>query len=385
VSFGPVPAARAPGGIGRFPRARAALALALLLPLALAACGKRGPPVAPERKLPAAVQDLQAAIVGEGVQLSWTLPRNRIDRSPLKEVRRTEVYRRLEEGAADEPVRPAVLTFGGLFGPPPGVPGFERVADITVAEPGSAQVQGNLVSFTDAQGLSVGRRYTYVVVALDDQGRPSPPSNRVVVALAAAPGPPPRLEAQPGDTQVRLTWDAPATLVDGSPAPEDMVYDIFRATVPGTPAGRPLNLEPVTARQYVDLAVQNDVTYHYAVRARVGPGGPQSAPSAVATATPEDATPPGQPRGLVAVVAGSTIRLAWQPVPDADLAGYLVYRSTTAGRGHIRLTASPQGATTFVDTDVRPGQTYFYVITAVDRARRVNESVPSPEASATLP
>jgi hypothetical protein len=172
------------------------------------------------------------------------------------------VYRRLEDGASDEPVRPAILTFGGLFGPPPGVPGFGRVADITVAEPGPAQVQGNQVSFTDAQGLSFGRRYTYVVVALDEKGRSSPPSNRVVVALTAAPGAPPRLEARPSDTQARLTLGG-ATLVDGSPAPADLVCDVFRATTPGPPAAPPLNLEPVVGRQYVDLAVQNDVTYHY--------------------------------------------------------------------------------------------------------------------------
>jgi uncharacterized protein len=366
-------------------RARAALAGLLLLPLALAACGKRGPPVAPERKLPAAVQDLQGSVDGGAIRLNWTLPRIRVDRSALKEIRRTEVYRRMEEGTAAEPVRPAVLTFGGLFGPPPGVPGFERVANITVEEPEPAQVRGNQVTYTDAQNLTFGRRYTYVVVALDEHGRPSPPSNRVVVSLAAAPVAPPRLEAVPGDGQVRLTWDAPATLVDGSPAPEDVVYDVYRALTPGAPAGRPVNQEPVTARQYVDLAVQNDVTYHYAVRARLGPGGAQSAPTAVATATPEDATPPAQPRGLVAVLAGSTVRLAWQGVPDPDLAGYVVYRSTTAGRGHVRVTGTPQNGTTYVDADVKPGQTYFYQVTAVDRSKRANESVPSEEVAATLP
>ncbi len=364
---------------------RAALALALLLPLALAACGKRGPPVAPERKLPAAVQDLQGNVEGSAIRLNWTLPRIRVDRSALKEVRRTEVYRRVEDGAPEEPVRPAVLVFGGLFGPPPGVPGFERVADISVAEPEKAQVQGNLVTFTDAQDLKVGRRYTYVVVALDEHGRPSPPSNKVVVALAAAPVAPPRLEAAPGDGQIRLTWDAPATLVDGSPAPGDLVYDVFRSTTPGLPAGRPLNQEPVAANQYLDLAVQNDVTYHYAVRARLGPGGAQSQPTTVASATPEDQTAPAQPRGLVAVLAGPTVRLAWQAVPDADVAGYVVYRSTTPGRGHVRLTGQPQGGTTFVDSDMRPGQTYYYQVTAVDRAKRANESVPSQEVSATLP
>jgi fibronectin type 3 domain-containing protein len=332
------------------------------------------------------VQDLQGTVEGDTIRLSWTLPKIRLDRSALKEVHRTEVYRRLEDGAAEEPVRPALLTFGGLFGPAPGVPGFERVANITVTEPvAPAQVQGNQVTYRDAQDLKVGQRYTYVVVALDEQGRPSPPSNRVVVALAAAPTAPPRVDAQPGDAQVRLAWEPPATLVDGSPAPEDLVYDVFRSTTPGVPAGRPLNPEPIAARQYVDLTAQNDVTYYYAVRARLGAGGAESPPSPVATAMPEDATPPAQPRGLVAVLAGPTVRLAWQGVPDSDLAGYRVYRSTTPGRGHTLLTPTLQTGTTYVDSDVRPGQTYYYVVTAVDRAKRANESVPSPEVSATLP
>jgi fibronectin type 3 domain-containing protein len=62
-----------------------------------------------------------------------------------------------------------------------------------------------------------------------------------------------------------------------------------------------------------------------------------------------------------------------------------VFRSTTAGRGHVRLTPTPQGGTTYVDTDVRAGQRYYYVVTAVDRSRRANESVPSAEAAAALP
>ena len=93
-------------------------------------------------------------------------------------------------------------------------------------------------------------------------------------------------------------------------------------------AAAPSTSSRITALQYVDLAVQNDVTYQYAVRARLAAGGAQSCPSVVATATPEDATPPAQPRGLVAVLAGPSVRLAWQAVGDADVAGYLVYRST---------------------------------------------------------
>jgi len=366
--------------------ARAAIALALLLPLALAACGRRGPPVAPERRVPAAVQNLTASMIGEGVRLAWTLPKIRVDRSPLKEVRRTEVYRRDETGEP-QPPRPAVLTFGGLFGGPAEMVGFERVANIVLTEPKSAptaEIAGNQVSYTDAQGLAYGRRYTYVVVAVDAQGRPSPPSNRITVALTAPPEAPGALTAESGDRAARLVWTAPARLEDGSPVPADVLYNVFRGGTAEARPARPVNPEPLTLPSYVDLGLQNDATYYYSVRALLSPDGPASRLSQVVAVTPEDRTPPAQPRGLVAVVAGATVRLAWEPVADADVAGYRVYRSTMPGRGHQPVTPALQTATTYVDSEVRPGVTYYYVVTAVDRARRANESVPSPEVSAAV-
>jgi hypothetical protein len=366
-------------------RARARLALALLLPVALAACGKRGPPVAPAQRLPATIQDLTAVTSGEGVRLAWTLPRIRVDRSPLKDLRRTEIYRRLEDGNAAAPPRPAILTFGGLFGGPSGVAGFERIADISLDKPEPAEVKGSQVAYTDAQGVAFGRRYTYVVIAIDDQGRPSAPSNQVAVASVAPPRSPTGLTAQAGDGQIRLTWSPPATLEDGNAAPDALLYNVFRTATAAAASGRPLNLEPLSSPQYVDLTVQNDTTYAYSVRAFTALGQPPSRPSEVVNATPEDTTAPAQPRGLVSVVAGPTVRLAWEAVPDADVMGYVVYRTLTPGRGYEKLTPSPQAPTTYVDTGVRPGQTYYYVVTAVDRSHRANESVPSAEAAARIP
>jgi hypothetical protein len=363
---------------------RVALAVIVLLPVALAACGKKGPPVAPERRLPAAVQDLSASVSGEGVRLAWTLPRIRVDRTPVRELRRAEVYRRQEDGAEEAPSRPAVLSFGGLFGGPAALPGFERVANIVLAEPAPATVAGNQVSYTDAGSLALGRRYTYVVVAVDAQGRPSPPSNRVAVAVAAPPRAPTALTADPGDRQVRLRWTEPTALEDGTPVTEPLLYNVFRGATAEARPTRPLNPEPLDAPAYVDVEVQNDTTYHYSVRAILGPAGPASRPSQVVAATPEDTTPPASPRGLVAVVAGTSVRLAWEAVGDADLAGYRIYRSTSPGRGYAPLTPTPQPASTYVDNNVRAGQTYYYVVTAVDRSRRGNESVPSAEVSATV-
>jgi fibronectin type 3 domain-containing protein len=367
-------------------RRLALLLLAGLVAGTAAACGRKGPPVPPERRIPAAVQDLSARVVADGVRLAWTLPRIRADRSPLREVRRTEVHRRLETGEAADPPRPAVLAFGGLFGGPPALPGFERVADIVLAEvapDGPTAVQGGQVAHTDRGGLERGRRYTYVVVAVDEQGRPSAPSNRVVVTVRAAPRTPPGVTAQPGDGEVRLAWEAPARLEDDSPPGEAVVYNVYRGTAPGVRPARPVNPEPLAEPRFVDVGLQNDATYYYSVEALLGGGGPASRPTEAVAATPADATPPAAPRGLVAVVAGASVRLAWEGGGEPDLAGYHVYRSTAAGRDYRRLTEAPQAATTFTDDRVPPGQTYYYVVTAVDRARRPNESVPSAEASAT--
>jgi predicted small lipoprotein YifL len=365
--------------------ARAFVSMLLLIPLALAACGRRGPPIPPERRLPAAVSDLAATVVSDGVRLTWTLPRIRVDRSPVKELARAEVYRRLEEAGATEPPRPAVVSFGGLFGGPTELPGFERVANITLKEPKPAELTGSAVTYTDAQGVAVGRRYTYVVIAVDDQGRPSPPSNRVAVAVAALPKPVTGLVARPGDREVRLTWTAPTSLADGSPITEGLVYNVFRTTSAEVRPTRPLNPEPIATPSYLDLGAQNDTTYFYSVQTLLGRRGPASPPSEIVSATPDDQTPPAQPRSLAAVVAGATVRLAWEAVSDPDLAGYYVYRSTTPGRGYEKLTERPTAASTFVDAQIRAGQTYYYIVTAVDRSRRGNESVPSAEASIRVP
>ena len=156
------PRADRPARAGRW-RACLAVAVVLALPLALAACGKRGPPIAPERRLPGAVQDLTATLSAEGVRLAWTLPKIRVDRSPLKDLQRIDVYRRLEDGPATEAPRPAILSFGGLFGGPTAMPGFDRIAQLTIEKPEApAEVRGGQAAFTDGRGLTFGRRYTYV-------------------------------------------------------------------------------------------------------------------------------------------------------------------------------------------------------------------------------
>jgi fibronectin type 3 domain-containing protein len=70
--------------------------------------------------------------------------------------------------------------------------------------------------------------------------------------------------------------------------------------------------------------------------------------------------------------------------PSAGVAGYYVYRSTTSGTGYAKLNAaSVAPTTTYTDSSVQSGVTYYYVVTAVDGSG--SESVFSNQATAVIP
>jgi len=65
------------------------------------------------------------------------------------------------------------------------------------------------------------------------------------------------------------------------------------------------------------------------------------------------------------------------------VAGYYVYRSTTSGSGYAKLNSTPDSATTYTDSTVQSGTTYYYVVTAVDSSG--DESAYSNQSMATVP
>jgi hypothetical protein len=85
-------------------------------------------------------------------------------------------------------------------------------------------------------------------------------------------------------------------------------------------------------------------------------------------------TPPS-PTNLTATSAAQPV-LNWTGVSYSTLAGYNVYRSTSATGTYTKLTASPTQATTFTDTTAPAGATLYYRVTAVDSTTG-NESAPA--------
>jgi hypothetical protein len=76
------------------------------------------------------------------------------------------------------------------------------------------------------------------------------------------------------------------------------------------------------------------------------------------------------------------VTLSWN-ASTSPVVGYNVYRSSQGGGPYARISAGMDSATTFTDTTVTPGSTYFYVITAVNSHGK--ESKYSNQAQARVP
>jgi len=79
------------------------------------------------------------------------------------------------------------------------------------------------------------------------------------------------------------------------------------------------------------------------------------------------------------------VQVSWTSSPTPTVNGYNVYRGTASG--HEALLTGVGDMTSYADTAVTPGQTYYYYVTAVILCNGVviAESGPSNEVSATVP
>lgn len=78
-----------------------------------------------------------------------------------------------------------------------------------------------------------------------------------------------------------------------------------------------------------------------------------------------------------------SVDLSWVGSASSGVVGYYIYRSTNPGSGYVRLNTSPAPTTTYTDSTVTSGLTYYYVVTAVDGSG--DESSYSNQSVATIP
>jgi hypothetical protein len=164
---------------------------------------------------------------------------------------------------------------------------------------------------------------------------------------------------------VALSWTA------GSNAAS---YNVYRGTSSGGESATAIATGVLTT-SFTDTTVTNGTTYYYTV-ASVNSAG-ASAKSNEASALPH-VVAPAAPSSPTASAGFGSNGLSWSASSGATT--YTIYRGTSAGGEGTTAYASGITGTTYTDTSVTAGTTYYYKIVAVNSA---GSSPASSEVSAT--
>ncbi|WP_338688270.1 sulfatase-like hydrolase/transferase [Haloferula helveola] len=187
-----------------------------------------------------------------------------------------------------------------------------------------------------------------------------------------APETPTGLVATSGDTEVALDWDDNSQYGFAN-------FIVRRSTSPGGPYVDVPGATP-SESEFTDTGLTNGVTYYYVVAAE-NTEDDVSSDSTEASATPMAFVPdpPQVPTGLTANAGNDLVTLNWDDNTQPGFLEFRIKRGTGPGGPYSQIGTS--GNSGFADDTAINGNTYYYVVTAVNID--AVESAPSDEASAT--
>jgi fibronectin type 3 domain-containing protein len=213
-------------------------------------------------------------------------------------------------------------------------------------------------SYTD-RNVEPGKSYVYVVKAKKDSALSPASSQAKATTPAEAPN---GLSASIERESVKLSWNS-VSHANG--------YVVLRSTDSGGYSYREIGT--AYSAYYTDSDVKSGKEYFYVVKAKTE-GGSLSKQSNQAHAV----MPLVAPRNVNANASSSSeIRLSWDSVDGAN--GYVIRRSTDSGGYSYREVGTAYN-TSYTDSSLDAGKTYYYVIEAKSSN---SKSAPSREAHAT--
>ena len=186
----------------------------------------------------------------------------------------------------------------------------------------------------------------------------------ITVSHTPPPPAPAGLSASPGAGEVSLKWSASAGAAS---------YNVYRGPASGAEHATPV-ATGITTTSFTNQGLTNGTKYFFEVAA-VNAGG-TSGFSNEASAKPQAI--PAAPAGLTAAGGVNEVTLQWNA--SAGATSYNVYRGPSAGAEHPTPIATGITATSYANTGLANGKTYFFKVAAVDSA---GTSALSNEASAT--
>jgi hypothetical protein len=248
----------------------------------------------------------------------------------------------------------------------------------------------------------------YMTIPLSDRKRPGVPSKLVDVPLTPVPDKVTFVSARMDGRRLVVEWDPsggvfgfllgrtlpgeqspvderpdPAAKAPATAASGPTLYNVYREpmtdplALPVGPAASspwasnpevPLHPQPLSTLSFSEEVPFDERPRCYYVRAVRGTGAQrvESESSGRACAIPVDTEPPAMVTNLLATPEEGRIVLRWDPNGEEDLQGYIVLRSAAGDDTLQQLTTSPIAKTGFTDDTVMPGETYKYVVHAVD-------------------
>jgi hypothetical protein len=297
------------------------LAVALLL----TSCGYVGEPLPPALNIPIPITDLRVEQVGDQLKIAFTAPQMTTENLVMRTLGGVEVK-------VNEVSVPAQIEKPGL---------------VEVAAPAKA-LAGQHAEVRVRVSSAKGRWSDWAGKGID------------VIEPLTVPG---DFKAVPAPNGVFLKWS--------TKAPEAR---LFR------------RLGPV----FTELGVSNDGKWldqsakygeRYAYQVEAVSGAARSERSQPVEIAYEDIFAPSVPAGLTAVAGIGSIELAWDRSPEADVAGFRVYRSLDGNTWTQLGAGSP--AASYSDRDVKTGMLYRYAVSAFDQ--KGNESARSKAVEMTAP
>jgi predicted phage tail protein len=340
-----------------------------LLVLSGAACGKRRPPLPPTERVQQRTESLSGIQRGNQVILSWPAPRRNAPDPSVQSIRRIDVYR-----LAEKPRAPLALTEEEFAAR------STLIGSVTYDEIKNA---GDTLTYTDTLELSgEPARLRYAVRYVNAAGQRAAFSNFLLLEPAARIAKPPTLIAtgkEISETAITISWQPPIANIDDSTPVNLLGYNVYRvAESESEVSPAPINTALVSGNKYADQNFKFGETYRYIVRSvSLGAEGGQveSLNSNPITVAPKDVFAPSAPTSITVAAAPGRLSIFFPANPEADVAGYNVYRSTDPDLPKsqwTKLNGALLTRTTFQDEKVESGKRYYYYLIAVDEAGNVS-------------
>jgi hypothetical protein len=373
---------------------------AVAMVLSFAGCGNPRPPEPPALELPKTVRDLRATRKGNTVKLSWTVPTKTTEAQTIRYLGPTRICRGIDSAMLGSAMLGSAMKECGVpagEAPPP---------DLSLLLGTNSQNKSQSATYVDtlpSAQLSPTGKVIYAVEVLNQNQRSAGLSNQVTIPAAPTLPAPANFRAELSANGVTLSWDT--ITPDPDTADLQHLYRISRQEKDGRDVVI-ANLA-ISTSQFLDHTFDWEKTYDYRVEvvtivkasttsncssdqnpsaecgAQASVDGDDSSPIEIFA---HDIFPPSVPSGLQAVYTDEGqqkfIDLIWSPNSEADLAGYNVFRHEEGAvptQINLQLVKTPA----YRDTNVQPGEKYFYSVSAVDV--RNNQSERSQEASESAP